>query len=223
MTGSPLKPATEARRAPARFVILMKARNSGAPARRCSPRRSSFAVISSESPKMRRSLPPGGEVRKNYMFEGERGNVGFRRSVRRQADACDLQLHVRPTTWAAVSDVHLVHERHGRKNDPIVEQRIALVFVARSPIERLIAVQDGARLAQHKLYSDMSGDYTPRLRQRGKDADDDAGLSTCSLGATAASGISGPARWAPDTADPGQDPRGAPDIDAALDHSRHHA
>ena len=55
----------------------------------------------------RRALPPGGEVTKDYRFEGERGPVALRRSVRRQADARRLQLHVRAAARAAVPDVHL--------------------------------------------------------------------------------------------------------------------
>jgi predicted dithiol-disulfide oxidoreductase (DUF899 family) len=39
---------------------------------------------------LRRALPPGGVVTKGYSFEGEG-------AVRRQADACDLQLYVRPS------------------------------------------------------------------------------------------------------------------------------
>ena len=37
--------------------------------------------------------------------------------------------------------------------------------------------------------------------------------TTCSRAATARSAISGPAKWDQRTADPGQDPRGAPDLD----------
>ena len=43
---------------------------------------------------------------------------------------------------------------------PDVEQRIAFVFVARSPIERLVAAKKERGWTRHKIYSDVSGDYT---------------------------------------------------------------
>ena len=98
---------------------------------------------------LRRALPPGGAVTKNYAFEGEGGQGDPVRSVRRQADARHLQLHVRPATRAALPDVHLVHEHMGGKL-PDVEQRIAFVFVARSPIARLIAAKKARGWTQHR-------------------------------------------------------------------------
>src|SRR6185436_5525665 len=43
---------------------------------------------------------------------------------------------------------------------PDVEQRIAFVFVARSPIARLIAAKRARGWTQHRIYSDPSGDFT---------------------------------------------------------------
>ena len=43
---------------------------------------------------------------------------------------------------------------------PDVEQRIAFVFVARSPIARLIEAKKARGWTRHKIYSDPSGDYT---------------------------------------------------------------
>ncbi len=63
----------------------------------------------------RRALPPGGEVTKDYRFEGEDGPGDLRRPVRRQADAGRLQLHVRPAARAAVPDVHLAAVGLGRR------------------------------------------------------------------------------------------------------------
>ena len=104
---------------------------------------------------------------------------------------------------------------------PDVEQRVAFVIVARSPIERLVAFKKERGWTQHRLYSDTSGDFTPRLRQRGR----------CGRrpGFNVFTRRDGTIRhfWCgemgPSTADPGQDPRGAPDLDAAVDHSGHHA
>ena len=43
---------------------------------------------------------------------------------------------------------------------PDIEQRIAFVFVARSPIARLIEARKARGWTRHKIYSDMSGDFT---------------------------------------------------------------
>src|SRR5438045_8565214 len=43
---------------------------------------------------------------------------------------------------------------------PDVEQRVSFVFVARSPIARLIEAKKARGWKRLKLYSDMSGDYT---------------------------------------------------------------
>ena len=64
----------------------------------------------------RRALPPGGAVPKDYRFDGENGPIAFVRAVRRQADARDLQLHVRAAARAAVPDVHVAAVRVGRRS-----------------------------------------------------------------------------------------------------------
>ena len=43
---------------------------------------------------------------------------------------------------------------------PDVEQRVAFVFVARSPIARLIEAKKARGWTRHRIYSDPSGDYT---------------------------------------------------------------
>ena len=92
---------------------------------------------------------------------------------------------------------------------PDVEQRVAFVFVARSPIARLIAAKRARGWTRHRIYSDASGDYT---RDYVSAADADA------PGYNVFTRRDGSIRhfWAgemgPSTADPGQDPRGAPDL-----------
>jgi predicted dithiol-disulfide oxidoreductase (DUF899 family) len=93
---------------------------------------------------------------------------------------------------------------------PDVEQRIAFVFVARSPIARLIEAKKARGWTRHKIYSDTSGDYT-RDYVSADDADA-AGYSVFTRRDGRIrhfwSGEMGPA-----TADPGQDPRGSPELD----------
>jgi predicted dithiol-disulfide oxidoreductase (DUF899 family) len=108
-----------------------------------------------------------------------------------------------------VPDVHLVHEHVGSQAARL-EQRIAFVFVARSPIARLIEAKKARGWTRHKVYSDPSGDYTCDYVSAG-DADVPGyNVFTCRDGSIRHfwSGEMGSV-----TADPGQDPRGAPDLD----------
>ena len=74
-----------------------------------------------------------------------------------------------------------------------IEQRIALVFVARSPIERLIAWKQERGWTHHRLYCDLIGDFTRDYVSAAPTRTHPA--STSSRAATAPSAISGPARW----------------------------
>ncbi len=92
-----------------------------------------------------------------------------------------------------------------------MEQRIALAVVARSPIERLVAFKKERGWKNLKLYSDTSGDYSREYHALTKDGGDDAAFNVFTR-------RDGPVRhfWSGEmgfpTADPGQDPRGAPDL-----------
>ena len=88
-----------------------------------------------------------------------------------------------------------------------VEQRVAFAMVARSPIERLVAFKAERGWRNLRLYSDLSGDYT---RDYVSPEDKDVpGLNVFER-------REGTIRhfWGDEmgqTADPGEDPRGAPD------------
>jgi predicted dithiol-disulfide oxidoreductase (DUF899 family) len=90
-----------------------------------------------------------------------------------------------------------------------VEQRIALVVVARSPIERLVAFKKERGWRHLKLYSDLGGDYT-RAYVSADDADVPAFNVFTRRDGTIRHFWSGEMGF--ETADPGQDPRGAPDL-----------
>jgi predicted dithiol-disulfide oxidoreductase (DUF899 family) len=158
---------------------------------------------------LRRALPPGGEVTKAYEFIGESGKAtlpqlfGDKQTLviysymfgPQREKPCPMCTSFMSTWEAKLADV---------------EQRIAFVFVARSPIERLIAAKKARGWKSHKIYSDISGDYT-RDYVSATDADM-PGYSVF----TRRDGIirhfwSG--EMGQTMADRGQDPRGAPDID----------
>ena len=158
---------------------------------------------------MRRALPPGGEVTRAYEFSGESGKVTLPELFGNKQTLVVYSYMFGPqrekpcpmcTSFMSTWEAKL----------PDVEQRIAFAFVARSPIERLVEAKKARGWTRHKIYSDMSGDYT-RDYVSATDADM-PGYSVF----TRRDGVirhfwSGEMGQA--MADPGQDPRGAPDID----------
>lgn len=156
----------------------------------------------------RRALPVGGEVHKAYRFEGEDGHIDFAGLF---GDKQTLAIYSymfgperqRPCPMCT----SLLSAWDGEAAD--VAQRISLVVIARSPIERLIAFKKERGWQHLKLYSDISGDYS-RDYVSAEDADAPAfNVFSRSDGAIRHfwSGEMGVA-----SADPGQDPRGAPDL-----------
>ena len=156
----------------------------------------------------RRALPAGGTVPQDYVFVGENGPVSFSSLF---GDKLTLAVYsymygpqrARPCPMCT----SLMAAWDGEAPD--VEQHIALVMVARSPIKRLLAVKKERGWQHLRLYSDGEGNFT-RDYVSAEDADV-PGFSVFTrrdgsirhfwsgeMGAT--------------TADPGQDPRGAPDL-----------
>ena len=156
----------------------------------------------------RRQLPPGGEVAKDYRFEGESGPVTFAELF---GDKQTLVVYSymfgpqrnRPCPMCT----SLMSAWDGEARD--VEQRVAFAMVARSPIERLVAFKKERGWKNLKLCSDMSGAYT-RDYVSAEDTDTPAfNVFTRKDGTVRhfwASELSGK------TADPGQDSRGAPEL-----------
>jgi predicted dithiol-disulfide oxidoreductase (DUF899 family) len=157
---------------------------------------------------MRRQLPPGGAVTKDYRFEGESGPMRF------------ADLFGDKETLVAYSYMYgperkrpcpmctsLMSAWDGEARD--VEQRVAFVMIARSPIERLAEFKKERGWRALKLFSDTSGDYT-RDYVSAEDADIPAfNVFTRRAGTIRhfwSSELSGK------TADPGQDSRGAPEL-----------
>ena len=156
----------------------------------------------------RRALPPGGVVPKDYCFEGESGPVVFSNLF---GDKLTLAIYSfmygpkREQPCPMCSS--LMSAWDGEALD--VEQRIALVMIARSPIERLVALKKQRGWHHLKLYSDISGDYT-----RDYVSADDADVPAFNVFTRRDGSIrhfwSG--EMGSETADRGQDPRGAPDL-----------
>jgi len=157
---------------------------------------------------MRRQLPPGGAVTKDYRFEGEHGPVRFADLF---GDKQTLVVYSymfgpqrkRPCPMCTT----LMSSWDGEAPD--IEQRVAFAMTARSPIERLIAFKQERGWKNLKLYADIGGDYT-RDYVSAEDADVPAFNVFTRKDGTIRHFWAGEMGGA--TADPGQDPRGAPDL-----------
>ena len=111
---------------------------------------------------LRRTLPPGGTVTKNYEFEGEGGKTTLSDLFDNKQTLVIYSYMFGPQReQPCPMCTSFMSTWEGKLAD--VGQRIAFVFVARSPISRLIAAKKARGWTQHLIYSDVSGDYTLTL------------------------------------------------------------
>jgi len=158
---------------------------------------------------LRRALPPGGEVTKRYVFESENGKVNFADLFGDKQTLAIYSYMFGPQRQAPCPMCTSFMSTWEHKL-PDIERRIAFVFIARSPIARLIEAKEARGWTRHKIFSDMSGDYT-RDYVSAEDADMPGYSVFTRRDGTIRHFWSGEMGGA--TADPGQDPRGAPDFD----------
>ncbi|MBN9008329.1 MAG: DUF899 family protein [Rhizobiales bacterium] len=158
---------------------------------------------------MRRRLPPGGEVTGRYVFEGEQGAMSLADLFAGKETLAIYSFMFGPQRQAicpmCTSFMNVWDDKI-----PALTERIAIAFVARSPIARIVALKKERGWTRMPLYSDPSGDYT-----RDYVSKTDADMPGYAV-FTRRDGIirhfwSGEMSGA--MADPGQDPRGAPDFD----------
>src|SRR5258707_15586617 len=107
----------------------------------------------------RRRLPPGGEVKQNYVFEGEKGRASFA-DLFGDKDTLVVYSYMfgaqreRPCPMCT----SLLSAWDGEVPD--ILQRVALAVVARSPIERLKAFKRERGWHHLPLYQDLSGEFS---------------------------------------------------------------
>jgi predicted dithiol-disulfide oxidoreductase (DUF899 family) len=156
----------------------------------------------------RRALPPGGVVPANYELVGENGAVTFA-DLFGERDTLAIYSWMygpqrkRPCPMCTA----LLSSWDGNARD--LGERIALAVVGRSPIERNIAFKVERGWRNLRMFSDLTGDYT-RAYVSAEDADMPAFNVFTRRDGTIRHFWSGEMGAA--TADPGQDPRGAPDL-----------
>ncbi len=145
---------------------------------------------------------------KDYELVGEDGPVKFSQLFGRHASLAVYSYMFGPQRkQPCPMCTSLLSAWDGEAED--VMQRVALAVVARSPIERLLAFKKERGWRRLLLYSDVSGDYT-----RDYVSADDADVPAFNVFTRQDGSLrhfwSGEMGMA--TADPGQDPRGAPDL-----------
>jgi predicted dithiol-disulfide oxidoreductase (DUF899 family) len=158
---------------------------------------------------LRRQLPPGGEVTRQYRFVGERGPVTLA-ELFGDKDTVVIYNYMFGPQRKSPCPMCTSFMGAWEEKMPDLEQRIGFAFVARSPIERLIAFKQGRGWERIKVYSDSDGDYT-RDYVSPEDGDVPGYTVFTRKGGTIRHFWS--AEMSPEMADPGQDPRGAPDLD----------
>lgn len=208
MSSTPLVPATELA---ARAGVTI-------PGESAAYRRARTALLAEEIElrrhiervaELRRALPPGAPIEADYRFQGEHGPADF-------ADLFgDKQtLIVYGYMFGAQRErpcpmcTSMLSSWEGEARD--LQQRAALAVVAGAPIERLAAFKRERGWRDLPLYTDLNGQYTRDFRGIAEDGSDMPSLNVF----TRRDGIIRhfwSAEMTFDTADPGQDPRGAPD------------
>jgi predicted dithiol-disulfide oxidoreductase (DUF899 family) len=158
----------------------------------------------------RRALPPGPEVTTGYTFQGENGPVSLAALFgNKQTLVIYTYMFGPQRERPCPMCTSLLSAWDGEVPD--IEQRIAFAIVARSPIERLLSFKRERGWRYLKLYSDETGDFSRDYRAVTPDGGDDAGYHVFTRrDGTIRHFYSG--EMSGETSDPGQDPRGAPDL-----------
>ena len=157
----------------------------------------------------RRALPPGGPVTGDYRFVGENGPASFEDLFGNKETLAVYSYMFGPQRERPCPMcTSLLSAWDGEARD--IEQNIALAVVARSPIERLVAFKKERGWRALKLYSDVDGSFSRDYNaMSGDDEVPELNVFTRRDGAIRHF-------WGGEmtfsTADPGQDPRGAPDL-----------
>jgi predicted dithiol-disulfide oxidoreductase (DUF899 family) len=157
----------------------------------------------------RRALPPGGKIPKDFELVSESGQIRFSSLFGEKDTLLIYSMMFGPQRKAPCPMcTSFLTSWNGTAVN--LRERVAIAVTARSPIERLIEFKKQRVFTNLPFVSDVSGEYT-RIYVNEND-DDVPGFSVF----TRRNGIvrhfySG--EMSGEMADPGQDPRGGPDLD----------
>ncbi len=157
----------------------------------------------------RRALPPGGPVAGDYRFEGEDGPTDLAGLFGGKATLVIYSFMFGPQrARPCPMCTNLLGAWEGNAAD--IGQRVSLAVVARSPVARLTAWKRERGWRSLPLFSDLDGAYSRDYFGVAPDGSDIPALNVFTRrDGTIRHFWSG--EMTGSTADPGQDPRGAPD------------
>ena len=155
-------------------------------------------------------LPPGGEVPDNYRFRGEQGPVRF-------ADLFGAQDTLVTYNWMFGSQrkrpcpmcTSLLGALDGQMPD--ILQRVAFAVIAMSPIERLSAFKHERGWRYLKLYSSAGTTFNRDYANEVQGGEDNPAFNVFQRAGNGVIRHFWGDEMGTETADPAQDPRGAPD------------
>jgi predicted dithiol-disulfide oxidoreductase (DUF899 family) len=158
---------------------------------------------------LRRALPAGGAVPEDYGFEGPDGAVRMSHLFGDKNTLVLYSMMFGPQREKAcpMCTAMLTSWEGTARN---LREQVSIAVTARSPIERLLAFKKERGWQNLPIYSDTKGDYT-RAYVDTDDGDMPALNIFTRSGGTIRHFWSG--EMSGEMADPGQDPRGAPDLD----------
>ncbi len=157
----------------------------------------------------RRALPNGGEVPQDFEVVSETGPIRFSSLFGNKDTLMVYSMMYGPERKAPCPMcTSFLSSWNGIAVN--LRERSAIVVTARSPIERLVEYKKHRGFANLPFVSDVSGDYT-RIYVNPNDADVPGFSVFTRRNGTTYHFYSGELSSA--MADPGQDPRGAPDLD----------
>ncbi|MBL0370467.1 DUF899 family protein [Rhizobium sp. KVB221] len=158
----------------------------------------------------RRALPPGGKVKKHYMFDGPNGQASFEDLFDDKETLVVYSYMFGPERERPCPMcTSLLSSWDGEVPD--IRQRVAFAVVARSPLERLLAFKKERGWHNLPLFSDPTGEFSRDYHAWPADGSDDAAFNVFTRRDGTIRHFWG-GEMSQATADPGQDPRGAPDL-----------
>ena len=157
----------------------------------------------------RRALPPGGEVVGDYRFESEDGPTDFAGLFGGKDTLVAYSYMFGPERQRPCPMcTNLLGAWEGNAAD--IGQKVSLVVIARSPIQRLIAWKRERGWNHLRLYTDLNEAYSRDYFALTPDGEEIPAMNVFTRrDGTIRHFWSG--EMSGSTADPGQDPRGAPD------------
>jgi len=158
----------------------------------------------------RRQLPMGGAIPEDYQFEGEKGQVRFSQLFGKHDTLVTYNFMYGPKMQRGCPMcTSLLSALDGEAPD--IEQRVAFAIIAKSPIARILAFKKERGWRHLKLYSSAGNTFNRDYYGETPEGEDIPSLNVFTRKGREIRHFWG-GEMTQKTADPGQDPRGAPDL-----------